>query len=120
MKIKDLTADATGQKLEVVDIKANNAGLNQNSKEFVLNTLDTASQEVKTYQPTSLTAAIGDLEDYTDYALTEIAKHKHRDGFKYVLKIRDDKPNTEATLYKSSYFMEQILDNLGISDYIPR
>ena len=49
MKIKDLTTDATGQKLEVVDIKANNAGLNQNSKEFVLNTLDTASQEVKTY-----------------------------------------------------------------------
>ena len=102
-----------------MDIKANSQEINKRTKDIILEIVDTTSAEIKAYKPTSIKEALEDLEEDKDFIIIGLTRHKYRDGFKYVLNIEEDKPEAEPNIYKSSYFMEQILNTLDIGDHIP-
>ena len=116
IKIQDFTTDKSGHKVILLEIKANSLEINKKTKAIILDTLDTTSADISYYKPTarSVTETLEDLEDEEEYIITALARHKYRGDYKYVFKIKANKPEAEPAIYKSSFYMEQILNKLNI------
>ena len=61
-----------------------------------------------------------DLKDDTEYTIIALCKHKFKNGFKYVLKIKEKEHSEDniQLIYKSSYYMEQCLNTVALEKYM--
>ena len=113
--IKQFTTCKYSRKVAILDILINKA-LKRDREKIEVKTLDTRSAEIRTYKPSAIKFFF-ELKDNTNYIIIGLYRHPFRTGFKYVLKIREDTPDSSPRIYKSSYFMDQILNVLELDNY---
>ena len=83
------------------------------------NIMDISSHEIRAYKASVLTKSVDNLQDNTEYIILGLCKHPFRTGFKYVLKVKENAEKSYPVMCKSSYFIEQLLNQINVCVDMP-